>query len=687
LTGEGRVKGGPAVALDELQEFVRRARAPRLRSLREFAEAEIVIPAGDYAGERFRCYRQAYSGLYFDAIDSGQWTVHVAVGPTQSGKTLTGFIVPTLYHLFELRETVICGLPDMQMAAEKWALDLRPAIEATRYAEFLPQSGDGSRRGKRVETIQFRNGAVLKFMGGGGGETQRAHFTARVLVVTELQYWGGIVEGSEETSKLRQLFGRLRSYPGERRRVYLEGIITTELCESWQRWEGGTASRIALVCPHCRRWVTPEREHLIGWQEAQSVFEARAKAGLTCPSCHALWTEVERRAANAGGVLLHRGQTIEGGTELPQIRGAAPETLTLGFRWNAANNLLLSMADVAQDEWEALRDPDEEAALRHVHQQVWALPTKPLAIDTTPLNFDVLTHRAGTTPRGLVPVGTQALTMHIDLGKFCGHYSVLACDLQARGRVVDYGTFDVPSDDHPPPRAILIALRTLRETILTGWTCEGGGPALVPHAVGIDAAYQGDRESTVVYQFVRETNALVERRMFWPILGHGSASTRGMPYRQPAKASGDVKLIGERYYAKWMTDHACFILHVDADHWKTQVHERLAVPVESSGSMTLFTAPASEHTTYVKHLTAERQVEEYVPGKGPISRWVRERKANHYLDTLYNALMLAHLCGIRMTEPETVAGGPAAATAEAAAERGSGPSRIIQRGPVRRHYR
>ena len=55
-----------------------------------------------------------------------------------SGKTLHGFIIPLLYHLFEHNETVICGVPQMAMAKDKWRDETRPVIEASRFREFLP---------------------------------------------------------------------------------------------------------------------------------------------------------------------------------------------------------------------------------------------------------------------------------------------------------------------------------------------------------------------------------------------------------------------------------------------------------------------------------------------------------------------------------------------------------------------
>ncbi len=91
----------------DLVWFLSQARPRRLRSMSDFAEQEIVIPDGPFSGRRFRCARQPYTGLWFDAVDSGPWSRCVATGPTQSGKTLSCFVIPLLYHLLEMAEIVI----------------------------------------------------------------------------------------------------------------------------------------------------------------------------------------------------------------------------------------------------------------------------------------------------------------------------------------------------------------------------------------------------------------------------------------------------------------------------------------------------------------------------------------------------------------------------------------------------
>jgi len=85
-------------------------------------------------------------------------------------------------------------------------------------------------------------------------------------------------------------------------------------------------------------------------------------------------------------------------------------------------------------------------------------------------------------------------------------------------------------------------------------------------------------------------------------------------------------------------DHL-LLVHVNADYWKSQLHQRLAMPPDQPGVITLYDAPSpDEHLEYAQQITAEVQREEFVPGRGSIIVWRRERRENHYLDAGYVSL-------------------------------------------------
>src|SRR5438045_3884231 len=77
----------------DLRWFLGQAHAPKRRTMRQFAEQEVVIPDGPFAGRRFSCDRQPYTRLWLDQVDSGRWSRCVAKGPTQYGMTLTWFVI------------------------------------------------------------------------------------------------------------------------------------------------------------------------------------------------------------------------------------------------------------------------------------------------------------------------------------------------------------------------------------------------------------------------------------------------------------------------------------------------------------------------------------------------------------------------------------------------------------------
>ena len=107
-----------------------------------------------------------------------------------------------------------------------------------------------------------------------------------------------------------------------------------------------------------------------------------------------------------------------------------------------------------------------------------------------------------------------------------------------------------------------------------------------------------------------------------------------------------MKGIGQDYHVNYLPAQRLHLVEVNADAWKTWVHQRLAAPLSSPGAMSFFQAQPQEHLGLAKHLTAERKTEEFAPGKGMVVRWERVRKQNHWFDALYNAA--AYFCGARL---------------------------------------
>ena len=643
--------------------WLNQCRVPAVRSLREFAEAEIVIPDGPFKGERFKISRQPYTGLLFDAIDSGQWSRVVVLGPTQSGKTLCGYIIIVLWHLFECVDTVIAGLPDMNMANDKWGVDFLPVIERTRFNKQRPAHGPGSRGGAVKNAVAFLGAGVLKFMTGGTGDAGRSHFTARVVAVTEADKLDEAGGTSREGDKISQMEVRADSY-GIMARTYLECTVSFRDGRIWREFVNGTESRIACPCSHCREYVTPEREHLTGWQDAETVTEARRKASWCCPGCGVVLTEKQRRRMNERGILLHKGQTV---SRKGVVRSKPPDTDTLGFRWNAWNNLFWTAADVGAREWRAARDPNEENAKKLMHQFVWAIPYDPPRLEDEGLSFVEIRRRVGETARGEIPAESQTLVAACDIGKRLLHWVAVAFDEEGSGRVVEYSEIEVPSDAMREERAILLALRDFRDVCSAGW--QRNGEVITPACVLIDAGHWG----STVYAFIREAG-----QPFWPSKGFGTAGIRAMPaagYRMAVDREAGVRLI-----------------EIDADAWKRRAYEGLRVPTDQAGALTLFKAEPTEHTRFAKHCSVEAPVREFARGRELTRFQDPKRRPNHFWDALYMACCAGHLAGVRLLEPDRPKAKEPRPSPERPGEfdqhvtkRRRRPS-ALRRGPIRRTY-
>lgn len=630
------------------------AHARVVRPISQWVEDELIIPSGPFRGERFRHRRHPASRLWFDALDDARWNRFAATGPTQNGKTLMCYAAPIMYHLFELRETTIIGLPTMQMAQDKWSEDLLPAIEASRYSSLLPTRGEGSRGGMVKRAIQFQNGVTLRFMTAGGSDKQRAGYTARVLAVTETDGMDEAGGASREADKIEQLEGRTRAY-GKNKRIYLECTCSIEQGRIWQEIIGGTDSRIARQCPHCAKYVTPEREHLVGWSEAESELEAAEKATWSCPGCAKPWTEQQRFEAAASAVLVHRGQRVH---KNGRVVGDPPRTRTLGFRWSAIDNPFTTAAELGAEEWKARRNHDRENVEKKMLQFVWAMPYTPPDVELILLDPEQVQSRGDTWKRGEVPDDCVCIAIGVDTGKYRLHWHVTAFRESGGAQVIEYGEQPTQSREIGVEKGLIGAFSELQNYFAAGWR-DRSGNRWTASQVWIDSGYH--EHKIPVYEFCKQANEGLDpgKEIWRPIKGYGEGQ-RGMTrYRAPTAKTDTIRYIGIEYDFRWQRYERVLLVNVNADYWKSQLHQRLAMPLEEPACLMLFDSPnPDEHVIYAQHVTAEVQREEFVPGRGEVTVFRRERRENHYLDAGYLSLAAGDYCLAeleRQRQPATTA--------------------------------
>jgi phage terminase large subunit GpA-like protein len=613
----------------------------RLPSMLEWAKSTVVIPDGPLKGQHFDPDSQPFSRLFLEAVDSGQWDRIVATGPTQTGKSLICYVIPVLYHLLCVGESVVAGLPTGDMSDDKWKEDFLPVIESSpELHRLLPSAGQGSRAGRVRTRVKFRNGATLRFMTGGGSDKTRAGFTSRVLAVTEVDGLDVAGTTSREADKLKQLEARQRAFLSAGTRTYLECTVTTTKGRIWQEYIHGTESRIARPCPHCKVHVSPGRESLVGWEEAEDELQARAAAAWSCPACGELWTEPERHAANLKSVLVHRGQEV---TPDGVVTGARPATRTLGFRWTAVDNHFATAADVAADEWGATREHDRDNAEKELCQFVHCIPHDPPDVDMTPLEVSRIVERTTTLKRGIIPADCVGISVGVDTNKRYLHWTAIAWLASGAGFVLDYGTQTVPWEKLGIKGGLLAALHTLKSFFDRGWQQQTGGSQL-PSQVWIDSGYF--EHTGAVYEFCHLANAGTKAgsERYRPSKGYGTGQRRMENYHVPKATGNEVRFIGPGYHLARIDRGKLMLVHVNSDHYKSELHQRLAMPADAAHALMLFeTTTAAEHREFVEQLTAEKQVERWIEGKGEVTVWERVRKANHHLDATYAAVAAGDL--------------------------------------------
>lgn len=620
----------------ELKRCLQRARLNPVRKLAHWIETEMMIPDGPYEGEPFRWETQPISKLLVDEIDSAKWNEIFITGPSQSGKTLIGFVAPVLYHTLELGEKFVLGIPDMRMANNKWQLDLLPVIKGNpRLERLLPKTGPGSQGGIVKDTITFGNGGVIKFMSCGGSDQQRAGFTSRVVGVTEVAGFSKVSETSREADPLRQMRARQAAYDEPQRILYAEGTVTVEEDLPWNAKAASSDSQIRNQCPHCGEWLKLEREHLLGWQDAINVFEAGVNANWFCYECGEAIDDQQRRESVRNSRLVHSGQEI---TKAGVVVGPLPKTNRLFFRYSGFHNLFVSTSTLAKEEWKTDQIDHEtiefESAQKEMSQFKWCSPYKSHNVEALPLEGkDVLRRRAeARLPKGILPSNTTHLAIGCDVGKYSLHYFVLAGLSNGMLHVPDYGLVEVPSAFLDWEFAISQALNEIFDLAETGWLVKETNKIMKPGHVWIDTGYEPDSIfKATIARFGRPRR----RSMVQMVLGRGSGQMQRI-YQAPPKNGSGVIEIGHHWHVARNKRWKCFQIFADSDHWKDRLQDSFKQPKENPGSISLYHAPEREHLRVSKHLTNEHRTVEFQPGKGEVLRFVK-KGANHWFDAAYNA--------------------------------------------------
>lgn len=637
-----------APAIQVFDQLCEQSQAPPLRSPRQFVEDDVVIPDGPFAGRPYKCDRQPWSRLFLEQMDNPHWLSLIIQGPTQSGKTFSGFCCPIVYHVAERRETFVVGVPDLAMVDDKWQKDIKPIFAASpSLSKLLPTTGAGSRGGSVKDAVHLTNGATLKFLTAGGSDESKAGFTSRVMGITEAKRFSRRAEASVESAPIEQIRGRLLGYRRSQRREYIEGTVGVAEELPWSARATANVGRLFTPCPHCDAWHALERDNLAGFEDASTEEEAADKAHFVCPACESPISDKERLAANQDMQLVLQGQKIEKG----KVTGQAIDVRRLFFRYSAYHNLFLDPADFAVEEWRLMQteagSEEEDQLERKCCQQIWSIPWEPPEVDLYVIKERDVAKKASELPRSVLPADTQFLTVGIDVSIYRLHWVAIAFRADRTLHVPDYGTIEVlqrgvGNSQSEREKAAEIKLQeqldAFRDRCSIGFNVYQSDTVLQPQQTWIDAGYMG---SVVVPWTIQAGDGVLAA------IGRGVGQYAGEKYSHPSQATpkGAVRFVGADYHLRMHDRFPTVYSVVNADAWKMFLHRRIKSPTGQPGSITLFQDLEKHHSTIERHWRSETLTRELHPSRGFVERWTNTGKANHYLDASYLACAAGHFCG------------------------------------------
>jgi len=156
-----------------------------------------------------------------------------------------------------------------------------------------------------------------------------------------------------------------------------------------------------------------------------------------------------------------------------------------------------------------------------------------------------------------------------------------------------------------------------------------------------------------IYQFCRTSAS----RTFLPAKGGGTGQkTR---FHNPAKGSESTR-VGLHCFLSHIPTAKQWIVNIDVDYWKRQVHDGILTPEGQRSCLRLYGDIPTKHRTIAEHIEAELWTRNFVIGKGWTEGWQQVRRDNHYLDALTYAYCAASLVGVKPlpAQPQAVAAAP-----------------------------
>lgn len=338
---------------------------------------------------------------------------------------------------------------------------------------------------------------------------------------------------------------------------------------------------------------------------------------------------------------------------------------------------------------------------------------KPLGEGVVLVKKEQLAEKTTSLQRRVCPIDTKSLVVHIDVQNEILYWAAFACAPDFTGSFVDYGTFPKPylpyfRKEKTEEWSLLSGLffeaypaekqKAIQERNASKYGYRAPLEAKIYHAlsvavreilripfirddpfstpihinkIGIDTRW--GQVSETIKRFIRDwskspesteaasninRSGWVSRDILVPYFGKGiTAEQRQMEEYDRARGwlfEDQVNPLVREVKWVWKPDQqGLYCLHADVNRLKTFLFQRLASPLGSSGSVSLFSSPAEVHELFAEHICES----EYPEILGSFTRSLKKemwkeregvRFDNDYLDVAAACMALASFSGTHL---------------------------------------
>lgn len=542
-----------------------------------------------------------------DAAASGRYKRVVAAMGAQEGKT--DLELDLIGHRLDQRPTPIIYVgPTREFVVDQFEPRLMALLE---QAKSL--SGKVA-LGKRMKKTRKLVAGVPVRLAHGGSSAALKSDPAGLAIVDEYDEMLANVKGQGDPLGLVEARGfTYADFVTVVSSTPSQGLIETEVDEGsglefwrvcdpkdirspiWKLWQQGTRFHWSWPCLDCGDYFIP-RSKLLDYPKNATPAQARRATMMICPHCGCAISDDQKEEMNARGVYVAPGQKVD---KQGNVTGELADTSTASFWVSGLASPFVPWGERVENYLTAISSGEDDKVQTAVNAgfgECHALGVGGEIPEWKDVQAKSINYKVGVVPREVLRV-----TSGVDVQKRSLIWVVRGWGARGASWLLDYGQFYGPTHEDD-------VWDQLAEMLMT--PLDDG---LRIERAFIDSGFRPDKNEAGdmhrVYRFCMDYSWFA-----YATKGHDTQNT-------PVRASQiEVKPDGKK------APQSLTLMHLNSDHFKSEVHSRIKLPIGKPGSMHL---PMDITEDYCRQIVSEGRVLSPTTHK-PV--WVRRSRNNHFLD-------------------------------------------------------